>query len=157
MIMAQATIEKSKIGRGTKIWDYAVVFGSEIGENCNIASSAEIGGAKIGNNCRIGHAVFICKGVTIEDNCFISQGVCFTNDSYPSVKKVLDIQAAKKEFEPEPTLVKPGVVIGANATILPGITIGKNAMIGAGAVVTKDVPDGEIWVGNPAKKLIVKK
>ena len=40
--------------------------------------------------------------------------------------------------------------MGAGSTLLPGITIGENALIGAGSVVTKDVPAGEIWVGNPA-------
>ena len=39
------------------------------------------------------------------------------------------------------------------SAILPGITIGENAMIGAGSVVTKNVPAGEIWVGNPARFL----
>ncbi|HQB65942.1 MAG TPA: hypothetical protein PK616_08620 [Fibrobacteraceae bacterium] len=41
--------------------------------------------------------------------------------------------------------------MGAGATLLPGITIGEKAMIGAGSVVTKDIPSGELWVGNPAR------
>lgn len=45
------------------------------------------------------------------------------------------------------------VKVGANATILPHVTIGDGARIGAGAVVTRDVPAGETWVGNPAKKI----
>ena len=51
------------------------------------------------------------------------------------------------------TKVCKGASIGAGSTILPGITIGEDAMIGAGSVVTKNVPAGEIWVGNPAKFL----
>jgi UDP-2-acetamido-3-amino-2,3-dideoxy-glucuronate N-acetyltransferase len=47
--------------------------------------------------------------------------------------------------------VKAGASIGANATILPGLTIGARAMVGAGAVVTRDVPDGAIVMGNPAR------
>lgn len=47
------------------------------------------------------------------------------------------------------------IAIGTGAVILGGITIGENAMIGAGSVVTKDVPDGELWYGNPA--MFVKK
>lgn len=43
--------------------------------------------------------------------------------------------------------------IGMNASIKNGIKIGANVTIGAGAVVLKDVPDGETWVGNPARKL----
>lgn len=41
--------------------------------------------------------------------------------------------------------------IGANATILAGLVIGENSMIGSGAVVTKNIPDNEIWIGNPAR------
>jgi UDP-2-acetamido-3-amino-2,3-dideoxy-glucuronate N-acetyltransferase len=42
--------------------------------------------------------------------------------------------------------------VGANATILGGVTIGEGAVIGAGSVVTKDVPAGETWYGNPARR-----
>ena len=50
------------------------------------------------------------------------------------------------------TIVHKGATIGAGSTILPGIEIGENAMVGAGSVVTKSVPAGEVWVGNPAKQ-----
>jgi UDP-3-O-[3-hydroxymyristoyl] glucosamine N-acyltransferase len=43
--------------------------------------------------------------------------------------------------------------IGMNASIKNKIKVGKNCTIGAGAVVVKDVPDGETWVGNPARAL----
>lgn len=45
------------------------------------------------------------------------------------------------------------VRIGMGATIRPGVTIGDNARIGMGSVVTKDVPAGETWVGNPARRM----
>lgn len=45
--------------------------------------------------------------------------------------------------------------IGINAMILPGVKIGNNVIIGASSVVTKDIPDGCIAVGNPAK--VIKK
>jgi len=44
------------------------------------------------------------------------------------------------------------VWIGANVTILSGLTIGDGSVIGAGSVVTKDVPGGEVWFGNPARR-----
>lgn len=40
--------------------------------------------------------------------------------------------------------------IGANTTILPKIKIGDNCIIGAGSLVTKDVPNDQVWFGNPA-------
>ena len=48
--------------------------------------------------------------------------------------------------------------IGANTVICNSVTIGRNAVVGAGSVVTKDIPDNEIWGGNPAhfiKKRII--
>jgi serine O-acetyltransferase len=49
------------------------------------------------------------------------------------------------------------VVIGAGAVVLfrsgETVTIGERAVIGANAVVTADVPPGEIWAGNPARKI----
>ena len=41
--------------------------------------------------------------------------------------------------------------IGANTIICSPVIIGKNAIVGAGSVVTKNIPDNEIWAGNPAK------
>jgi UDP-3-O-[3-hydroxymyristoyl] glucosamine N-acyltransferase len=46
-----------------------------------------------------------------------------------------------------------GVKVGQGAVFKPYVTVGKNAQIGAGAVVTKNVPPGEVWVGNPARFL----
>ena len=52
------------------------------------------------------------------------------------------------------TLVRKGATIGAGSTIIPGIEIGENAMVGAGSVVTKNIPAGKVWAGNPAKQLL---
>jgi maltose O-acetyltransferase len=43
------------------------------------------------------------------------------------------------------------VFIGAGAIILPGVTIGDNVIIGAGSVVSRDIPDGIVAAGNPAR------
>jgi len=45
------------------------------------------------------------------------------------------------------------VWIGHGAIIIAGVTIGDGAIIAAGAVVTKDIPECEIWGGNPARKI----
>lgn len=43
------------------------------------------------------------------------------------------------------------VMIGANSTILYDVKIGPNALVAAGSVVTKDVPEGVVVGGNPAR------
>jgi maltose O-acetyltransferase len=45
------------------------------------------------------------------------------------------------------------VFVGANSIILPGVTIGDNVIIGAGSVVSRDIPDGCVAAGNPAKTI----
>ena len=45
------------------------------------------------------------------------------------------------------------VKVGQGAVFKPRVKVGNDAVIGAGAVVVKDVPKGETWVGNPARKL----
>jgi acetyltransferase-like isoleucine patch superfamily enzyme len=50
-----------------------------------------------------------------------------------------------------PVVIKDFVWCGANVTIVPGVTVGEGAVIGAGSVVTKDVTDGAVVGGNPAR------
>lgn len=135
-----------KVGEGTKIWhpEKSVILDCEIGSNCTIHAPVWIGnGVLIGNNVKIQAFAFIPSGVIIEDDVFIGPHVCFTNDREPPQGKAFW----------ETTLVKKGASIGANAVILPGLTIHTDALVGAGSVVTKSVPKGKTWVGNPAKPI----
>ena len=50
-------------------------------------------------------------------------------------------------------VIEDNVWIGAQVVILPNVRIGKGAVIGAGSIVTKDIPENEVWAGNPAKFL----
>ena len=149
-ISKTAIVKDSKIGQGTKIWEFANVYSCEIGKNCNIGSYVEVqSNVQIGNNVTISSHSFICSLVVIEDDVFIGHSVITINDLHPpSYKKTGSKDYWKK------TLIKKGAVIGSNASLLP-VTIGENADVGAGAVVTKDVPDNCIVAGNPAR--IIKK
>jgi len=140
-----ADVQSLSIGEGTRIWQFCVVFaGAKIGANCNICAQVLIeSDVVVGNNVTIKSGVQLWDGLRIEDNVFIGPNATFTNDMFPRSK-------VYPAVFPQ-TIVKSGASIGANATILPGVTIGENAMIGAGAVVTKDVPDGAVVIGNPAK------
>lgn len=46
--------------------------------------------------------------------------------------------------------LKEGAFLGAGTIICAPVTVGKWSIVGAGSVVTKDIPDYEIWGGNPA-------
>src|SRR5262249_39156699 len=103
-------------------------------------------GASIGRRCRIQSHTFICDGVTIEDDVFIGHGVMFINDRHPTV-----MDAAAGTWTMEPVRVGRGASIGSGAVIMAGVTIGARALVGAGAVVTRDVPEGAIVAGIPAR------
>lgn len=49
--------------------------------------------------------------------------------------------------------VGEGAYLGSGALIREGLKIGAWALIGMGAVVLEDVPEGQVWVGNPARRL----
>ena len=53
----------------------------------------------------------------------------------------------------KPVVIEDDVFVGAECIILKGVTVGRGAIIAAGAVVTRNIPSGEIWGGNPARFL----
>lgn len=136
---------KANIPASTNIWQFCVVFpDAKIGDNCNICANVLIeNDVSVANNVTVKSGVQLWDGITVEDDVFIGPNATFTNDLFPRSKN--------PDWKLSKTVIKKGASIGANATILCGITIGENAMIGAGSVVTKDVPSGEVWAGNPAR------
>jgi len=144
MIHPLSDCQNKNIPESTNVWQYCVVLpGAQIGENVNICSHCFIeNDVKIGNNVTIKCGVQVWDGIELEDNVMIGSNVTFTNDMYPRAKN--------PDWKLLRTKICKGASVGAGSTLLPGIIIGENALIGAGSVVTKDVPAGEIWVGNPA-------
>jgi acetyltransferase-like isoleucine patch superfamily enzyme len=136
-----------EFGKDVTIVQPVNLYGCSIGDCSFVGPFVEIQkGAKIGCRCRVQSHSFICELVTIGDDCFISHGVMFINDSFvtggPATERSLWRQ----------TKLGNRVSIGTNATILP-VTICDRAVIGAGAVVTKDIIEAGFYVGNPARLL----
>lgn len=87
--------------------------------------------AKIADNC------ILNTGCIIEHECAIGSGAHIA----PGVVLAGNVSIGSNSF------------IGANSVIKQGVKIGSGVTVGAGSVVIKDIPDNEIWAGNPAKKL----
>ncbi len=108
------------------------------------------GGVTVMGGCNFGSEPYL---ITLEKNCRISGNVTFinhdggtwafrnTDEKYKDVVKYGKIVVGENTF------------VGARSIIMPGVTIGKNCVIGAGSVVTKNIPDGTVVCGVPAKKI----
>ena len=140
-----ADVKTHHIGAGTRVWQFVVILaGAKIGRDCNINAQCLVeNDVTIGDRVTIKSGVQLWDGMRVEDDVFVGPNATFTNDRHPRSKQY------PKEFQT--TVLRRGASIGANATILGGVTIGEHAMIGAGSVVTRDVPAGQLWVGNPAR------
>lgn len=113
-------------------------------------------GVKIGDDCRVwGMPILGTEPYFIEigEGTTVSGCVTFlTHDGslnacqsyYPNWNRKIQVPLGR---------IKIGkrCFIGIHAIILPGITIGDDCVVGAGSVVTKNIPSGEVWGGNPAR------
>jgi acetyltransferase-like isoleucine patch superfamily enzyme len=143
-----------RLGRDVRVHAFVNLYGCEIGDDTSIGTFVEIQkGVRVGARCKIQSHTFICEGVTIEDEVFVGHNVNFLNDRFPAATNADGSRKTDADWTLETTLVKRRAAVGTGAVILPGVTIGIGATVGAGAVVTKDVPDGVIVVGNPARQL----
>ncbi|MGN1363122.1 MAG: DapH/DapD/GlmU-related protein [Methanobrevibacter sp.] len=121
---------------------------NNIGENSTIIAplnGAALDKLKLGNNVFInsGCLAMARGGINIEDNVMLASNVQLLSNNHDLYNRSVLLC--------KPILIKEGAWIGAGATVLPGVCIGKYAVVGAGSVVTKDVPDYNVVVGNPAR------
>lgn len=106
----------------------------------------------IGNHVGISNSAFFsCAEIQIEDYVKIGGSCKFYDNDFHSLNYEQRISAYDTDIKAAPIVIKEGAFIGAHSIILKGVTVGRHSIVGAGAVVTKDIPDGEIWAGNPAK------
>lgn len=135
------------IGAGTKIWHFShIMKGASVGERCIFGQNCHVGsGVVIGNNVKVQNNVSIYTGTRIEDDVFLGPSCVLTNVTNPRSQ-------VNRHSLYEPTILRQGATVGANATIVCGVEIGRYAFVAAGAVVTKDVPDYALVQGNPARQ-----
>lgn len=110
---------------------------------------AKMGGVRVlGKDCYIGEGVIFDslypERITIGKHVHITMGCIFLTHT-------LDTSCPGIHWKEGTITIMDDVFIGANTIICNSVTIGKNAIVGAGSVVTKDIPENEIWAGNPAR------
>lgn len=103
--------------------------GVHVGENCYIGTK----------HIDLGHGFLIHIG----DNVTISSARILAHDA--STKRFLGYSRVGR------VSIGDYSFVGAGAIVLPGVSIGERCVVGAGSVVTRDVPDGAVVAGNPAR------
>lgn len=109
-------------------------------------------GIVIGPEAFIGEGVYFVDGfktglVEIETKAVLSPKVTVVAMACPYHSKI------GKQFNCTKTgkvTIGESAWIGAGAVILPGVCVGDGAILGANTVAATDIPDGEVWAGNPA-------
>lgn len=122
----------------------------------SIHTSKYTGGGvlEIGDNSGISNtAITVAEKVTIGNNVLIGSGCkIYDYDFHPIEPEYrYGISADFHRSRRKPIVIKDGAFIGGHSIILKGSVIGKDSIIGAGSVVSGNIPDGEIWAGNPAQ------
>ena len=141
------------------------VYGKNIslGENVHIRTSRNVitqicawnknncdGIIKIGDNVLISPGVRIISAeeIIIDSNVMIASNVYISDSDWHGVYDRINTPGSSKKIH-----IEENSWIGEGSKISKGVRIGKNSIIGLGSVVISDVPDNEIFGGNPAKKI----
>ena len=120
---------------------YARHLGVRIGERCQILADPSRAFGTEPWLIKLGNHVDVTAGVQFlnhEGGIWCARGL---NSFYNSQDLFL------------PITVGNNVMIGINSLIMPGVHIGNNVIIAGHSVVTKDVPDGAVVAGIPAKQI----
>ena len=139
--------EGAEIGAGTKIWHFAhIMSGAKIGSRCILGQNTMVaGGVVISDNVKVQNNVVVYTGTIVEDDVFLGPSCVLTNVTNPRSQVV-------RHALYEPTVLRRGATICANATIVCGIEIGRYAFIAAGALAAADVPDYALIMGVPGRQ-----
>jgi acetyltransferase-like isoleucine patch superfamily enzyme len=106
----------------------------------------------IGDNVRISNsAIYAARSVVIGENTMIGGSSKIWDTDFHSLNSMERLKNPNLNYKSEGITIGKNVFIGGFTMILKGVNIGDEAIIGAGSVVSKDIPAGEIWAGNPAR------
>ena len=177
-IAADVTIERgcllegaSRVATGSRIGPYAILRDSVVGERCRVEASV-LEGATLESDVRIGPFSHLRPGAYLEQGVEMGNfgevkasrlgaGTKMHHFSYvgdATVGKRVNIGAGTITLNYDgarkhATEIGDDSFIGSDSLLRAPVRVGKDAATGAGAVVTKDVPDGMLAVGMPARAI----
>ena len=172
-VMQERILEKH-LDNGVMIEDPATTVierDVEIGNETRILPFSVIrNGVRIGANCEIGPFTHLRVGATLEDAAEIGNFVemkkstlgpgskakhlTYLGDTTIGTKSNIGAGTITANYDgsnKHATQIGDGAFVGSGTIIVAPSRVGDGATTGAGAVITKDVPDGEIHLGVPAR------
>ncbi|WP_310733777.1 MULTISPECIES: DapH/DapD/GlmU-related protein [unclassified Colwellia] len=121
------------------------------GVGCNVLISKKDAELIIGDNVGMSNVTIYSEtSITVGDNTLLGAGVKIWDTDFHSLDAKIRMTPGDRGVSAAISIGK-NCFIGAGSMILKGVSIGDNAVIGAGSVVAKDVPDNEVWAGNPCR------
>ena len=112
--------------------------------HCDYGRYLSIGARTFAN---FGLVALDCAPITIGDDVQIGPNVALLTPTHP-----IDPDLRRAGWEAaQPITIGDNVWLGGGAIVLPGVTIGSDTVVGAGAVVSRDLPEGAVAFGNPAR------
>ena len=109
----------------------------------------------IGNHCSIGeyNHITACNKITIGDGLLTGRYVIISDNSHGGLsEEEANIQPTLRDLKSKgEVVIGNNVWLGDKVAVLSGVHIGNNVIVAANAVVTKDIPDGCVAAGVPAK------
>ncbi len=150
--------KKAKIGNNVEIGNYCVIEEDVIiGDNTVIEHYVELRkGTKIGENCYIDSRVsssgnnVVGNNVTVRFDSILARGVEVGAGTY-ICPRVMTNNLNTEQGQIGGAKIGTNCFIGTNTVFQHGINIGDDVITGAMSFVNKDIPNNEIWFGNPAK------
>lgn len=141
----------------------SIIIGDNVCINSSMAANPIGGAYKTILNVRNKGRIIIANGVGISNAAIVSDsevfigeysnigaGTCIYDTDFHSLNPNIRLNG-DTDIRTKPIHIGKYVFIGGQSMILKGVSIGDCSVVGAGSVVTKSIPAGEIWAGNPAR------
>ena len=108
----------------------------------------------IGDNVGISNATLVAMtDLQISDDVRIGGSSCVYDTDFHSLEMAGRLSKPDTGVRLSPVILRRGAFVGGHAILLKGSSLGEGAILGAGSVLTGTVPAGEIWAGNPARRI----